>query len=972
MRHIILHIIILLFSLSLSAQKSIVINGNVYDRLTTQHLPHVHLSVLKPDSSVVAETEAFSIDHQNNGGSYTRIEKGTFVFRLKATNDPYIIRFTKDGYDTLYQPLDLSKLGTREYEVKLPPVYMTPIQENPTVELDELVVKTSKIKFYHKGDTIVYNADAFLLPQGSSLDALISKLPGVQIREGGKIYVNGKYVESLLLNGKDFFKGNQDVLRQNLGAYAVKDIAVYDIYGDMSRLMETQLEEDKEYVMDVRLKKDYMGGFIGNAEASYGTEDRYSGRLFGMHFNNYGRFSIYGNINNTNNTNRPSDGSGFSFNRNSTSGISDIANGGFDYNVEDPRKEWTVGGNIDVNHTANSLNSTVLDESFLQQNSFQTTHSEKHEKSISISTNHQLKLNKERYFLTFKPEFRYNRSRATASNAAVEFNSNIQERYDINRNIIDAIYTGTYKELREALINRNRFDRHNRSNSYRGYFWSEQGFRFKGSPDAFYIYIEGEYDRDRSDSKTAQTIDYGFNGIDAPIASTALRRDNSRYPAYTGWIKGAARYYVKSHKGEFSFGYEFRHEQQRKTSLEFLYESNVLDEEAVNPVEPSVVPDLGNTNSSKLRSNVHMIKSSLLFMTNLNQNVSLRISLRPEFHINRRNMLYNAYAKEENGFFPTAIPINRTSCSFNSSHVSATLSTADDKHYLDISYRFDTKYAPLTDMIDIPNTVDPLNILHGNPELKDAFNQNLRIQYSANPMKNSTLCLTSYFDYNSRDIVKGYTFDSKTGVRDFHTLNVSGNLTNRNNIDFIKSYGFGNHELSYDIYAAYSFYRYANMIGEDSPMRKQVVFTNGISYGIQVEYSFMSKYSVGGSFNGINNFSRADSRDRTRSVERRLIPRAWLNIKLPFNLSINCDVQYMSIRGTDSKGIDPDQCLLNANIRYQLNANWSLRIEGYDLLGQQKPYSNVVTADGRTQTIVNALPRYCMLTVGYRFSTKKK
>ena len=129
-------------------------------------------------------------------------------------------------------------------------------------------------------------------------------------------------------------------------------------------------------------------------------------------------------------------------------------------------------------------------------------------------------------------------------------------------------------------------------------------------------------------------------------------------------------------------------------------------------------------------------------------------------------------------------------------------------------------------------------------------------------------------------------------------------------------------------------------------MQKQVVFTNGFNYGVQVEYSFMSRYSIGGSFNSINNFSRTNSRNQSRSVERRLVPRAWLNIKLPFNLSINCDIQYISIHGIDSKGIDPNQCLLNSNIRYQLNANWSLRIEGYDLLGQQKPYSNVVTADG--------------------------
>lgn len=56
-----------------------------------------------------------------------------------------------------------------------------------------------------KNDTLVYNADAFQLSQGSMLDALIEQLPGVQLKDNGVITVNGKMVSSLLVNGKDFF-----------------------------------------------------------------------------------------------------------------------------------------------------------------------------------------------------------------------------------------------------------------------------------------------------------------------------------------------------------------------------------------------------------------------------------------------------------------------------------------------------------------------------------------------------------------------------------------------------------------------------------------------------------------------------------------------------------------------------------------------------------------------------------------------
>lgn len=948
------------------AKQNISVSGEIYDRLTTQYVLHSKVAVLNPDSTVVVEKEAYGEAYYNDG---TRHQYGKYRFEIPKSANPYIIRVTKDGYDTYYQPLDISKLGSREFELRMDPIYLTPVKDNPSVELEEFVVKASKVKFYHKGDTIVYNADAFMLPEGSTLDALIAKLPGVEIREGGKIYVNGKYVESLLLNGKDFFKGNQDVLRQNLGAYAVKDIAVYDKYGHMSKLMDTKLEDDKEYVMDVRLKKDYMGGYMGNIEASYGTDDRYSGRLFAMHFNNNGRFTLYGNLNNVNNTNRPSERDGNA--SGGQPGISDISNGGFDYFVEDPRKTWNVNGDLDLTYTDKILLTNTFTESFLQRNSFRTALSDTRDKSLSLNTSHRFNMDKKLYYIHVRPEFRYNRSRTSASNASVEFDSDIQERYDIDRAVIDAIYTGSQHDLREAIINRNRFARKNRSNNYRGYLWSEQGFRFKGSPDAFNVWIEGEYSRDHSNSLTDQTIDYGFNGTDAPESSSAMRRENLGQPHYTAWLKGAARYYLKTGKSQLSLGYEYRHEQQRRSSEEFLFGTHTVDEEAYLPSDAPMTPDLGNTNSSKLYSNTHMIKGSFDYKTSLGQDVSFSFGVSPEFHIRRRNLFYNAFDMQDGGCQPLTIPVSRTSASFNNSSLRLDFGFPKNTS-LRFNYKFKTDYAKLTDMIDIPNTVDPLNISHGNPHLKDAIRQSVMADLWINPNPQLLMIFHQDFDYASRDNVKGYTFDSSTGVRDFQTVNVSGNLASNTAVYVTKFLTVGDHAFNFTVQGYHEFWRYPTMIGEDGPMRKQVVFSNKTGYQAQVTYTLKSKYTFGAKFEGIELFSRRNSGGSANTAEHRYVPRVWTNLKLPFGLQFNCDMNYMIINGAEGTGIKPTQCLLNASLRYQLNDNWSFRLEGYDLLGQQKPYTNVVSATGRTQTVVNTLPRYGMLTVAYKFNTRKK
>ena len=63
--------------------------------------------------------------------------------------------------------------------------------------LGEATVKASRIMMVMKGDTLVYNAAAFQLSEGSMLDQLVRQLPGVELRDGGRIYVNGRYANSV-------------------------------------------------------------------------------------------------------------------------------------------------------------------------------------------------------------------------------------------------------------------------------------------------------------------------------------------------------------------------------------------------------------------------------------------------------------------------------------------------------------------------------------------------------------------------------------------------------------------------------------------------------------------------------------------------------------------------------------------------------------------------------------------------------
>lgn len=125
----------------------------------------------------------------------------------------------------------------------------TPVNIEGTVRLrrapktlKEVTVIASKIMMVNKEDTIVYNADYFQLAEGSMLDALISQLPGVKLEKGGRITINGNFVSSLLINGKDFFKGDPTVALENLPAYMVNKVKAYQKAPDNAYITRDSLK----------------------------------------------------------------------------------------------------------------------------------------------------------------------------------------------------------------------------------------------------------------------------------------------------------------------------------------------------------------------------------------------------------------------------------------------------------------------------------------------------------------------------------------------------------------------------------------------------------------------------------------------------------------------------------------------------------------------------------------------------------
>ena len=293
MQKLVMTMLALVLTVAAQAQETVTLTGQIKNAFTRQAIPDVTVALMRADSTIIEDSlMVMALD------GYTLWVKHD----MPRVPQQLIVRVTHSEFETAYLPYHLKNIG-RNRQIDLPVILM----ERKTwkeLTINEVVVRPTRIKMVQRGDTIVYDATAFNLPQGSMLDDLVRELPGAELKSNGEIFVNGKKVDYLMLNSREFFRGNNQVMLRNLPYYTVKDIKVYNRTTDLSAFLGREAE-NKEYVMDVQLKKIYRQGYFGNVEAGYGTHDRYMGRAFALRFTDNSRITLYGNANNTNDTSSP-------------------------------------------------------------------------------------------------------------------------------------------------------------------------------------------------------------------------------------------------------------------------------------------------------------------------------------------------------------------------------------------------------------------------------------------------------------------------------------------------------------------------------------------------------------------------------------------------------------------------------------------------------------------------------------------
>ena len=729
------------------------------------------VEMLRPDSTVIEQKEAY---RKYMAETYSW-ETSELSFIVPAKPAKYLFRISHEGYQTTYVDYTVDRIGRREHERGLPPFYLAP--EAGTMR--EVTITASKVKFYYKGDTIIYNADAFILAEGSMLDALLRQLPNVEMKSDGRIYHEGKFVDDLLLNGKEFFRHDRKLMLENLPAYAVKNIAIYDKQTAENEWLGIKDERTQRHVIDVRLKKEFMIGWIVNAEAGGGTNERYLARLFAMRHSDFSRLAIVANANNLDDDSRPGDKDNWQ--RGKTNDLRRTERADLDFHVSDRNKRWEIYSNASVNHQRTEGETHTIRQNYLPTgDTYDYSFSSRRNEDLRLSSRLDFIRNGKTVRWTVTPDFNYHRFDHSSDLASATFNAPIA---DVSRQLLNDLYSPTSSRinLRDTLVNRILRQGIGNGHAWEGTLNAGATIKIPHSNENIRLGASVNINDRDEQLFDRQTVNIGsevtpasyqhqFHANHPTRDGNAQLRVGYNIPLGAGWRQLYTTYY---------FTHQWKHHRSSLYLFDRLLPSLTGDgsgerliDELPSVTEYQQVMDRNNSFDSRFKENSHRLDINLGYKWDKKSYGQFWTLLNGDIRLRSQNLDYQR-GSIDTTLCRTTFIINMGSWTY-----------LDLTHgQLGLELGIEDKLPDLEQRIDLRDDTDPMNIRLGNPGLRTAVTTHFGLR-GVYRQKQGYHALEGSYEPTFNALAMGYVYDPTTGVRTYRPENVNGNWTTDGSYSF--------------------------------------------------------------------------------------------------------------------------------------------------------------------------------------------
>lgn len=950
-----------------NAQKCLVIFG-LNEEITEKHLDKVQLALYFNDS-IQVPYKVIRAD----------VESSTYMFEFDFRPGKYTLRADKEGYTEVQK--DFTVTTKRNTTLGIGTLRMKKIK---TRQLKEAVVRATHIKMVTRGDTVVYDAAAFDLAEGSMLDALVAQLPGAELKDG-QIKVNGKFIESLMVNGEDFFAGNPKVALENLPAYTVKNIKVYDRAANDDYLKAKVNGKkingaDEHMVMDVILKKAYSAGWLGNVEGGYGLpSDRYLGKAFGMGYSGKMRIAAFANLNNIKDTQMGSSSGQWNGGW-AQDGELDVKMGGLDYLYSHDRTK--LFGNVTLTHEEPEVERKGSNVNYFNTGDVvERSHSLRNDRKLHLMSAHQFQYSAERAYFELKPSIDYLKNDYTSISRRAQFSETPEEQYRVQS--LDSLFAQNgmaSSRFTRNLLTRIGNDQDGKSDWMIANLAANTTISFPTTYDNIEIALTGNYRRDTNRYLSSFNRVYGnsspnvgkgdnlFQKSDYVSKTYGMNADIAYTWNYRPYQSGAGHYALIKPEIQYDF-----HCYDQVNTLLHLHEefangangSMMVPPSAISPEQLAV--DLNNTYASNLTQNKisPLVSFAYLYVPSVSSSKSFNADLTLRGDIMHEHLDYDKaqvdtlLTRTVSKFTPTV----KFKYKDNGQKIRTEVET---------NYNFTQSVPSIYNQLGTTNDSDPTNVYVNNPGLEKPSTHSVNARYARfhNQRHNNVVLYASYA-HTDNAIAQARLYNRATGVNTWMPKNINGNWNTYESVQY--NMPFGKKEaFQFQTVTIASYVHSVDYATESETLERSVV--NNLTLNEQLSLSYrVGKHSFGirGSISWLNSRSVRVDFDNISAFDITAGANASLN--LPQNWQIATDINLYSRRGYNDNALNTTNWVWNTSVaKTILKGNLTFRLNAVDILKQISNVQHTVNAQGRTETWVNSQPRYVMLHVVYRFNVMPK
>ena len=906
-----------LFSATLSAQQVKIVKGHVCvlsEDSIERSLPYASVVVLEGKDSAFVKGMA-----SDANGSF----KLEFIPQKRME---YLLRISYIGMSTIFRKLDPHMMD----------IDCGHILMESGIKLAEVLVTAPVKEIDMAGDTTVINADAYRTPEGSNLEELVRKIPGLEYDDRSKsLSYNGLVISEINVNGEAFFSGNHVLALENLPANLISRIKVYDKRSEMEKFTGVRTV-DENYVLDLQTKKELNGTLITLVAVGKGNKKKKEAELISNFFKADGEnLSVIAKSGNRDMTTENKK------NRQDNIAVNFLKKFG---------ETVHINGNIMYNNAINGINGTSYYEQYLM-----TGNRYRYATDNGYHTNRMI---------SAMLSARWNIDKKTLLNISGSFNalkginddSNRQATYNADPKLdVTSPFNRDASEQIEDSIRVNDICMTSRSSSINRLYSIGADITRRLNAKGTSLGLTVQYSEERGNNKAfslSSTTYYQLQNVKGND-SILYRNQYQESPNRNRTIKlGLILTQILRKNLRAQLSYIFKLDNQSRDRNTYVL-SPVIDGEEHTPTgnfpkgyEVEYTDSLSN--KSRSHTMAHGVSLNLNY-TDKTWEITTGLSVTP-----KRQTL-----DQKTGW--TQADTLRYSVNY---HPTLTILWRKRKTWVQLSYEGNTQQPGLAELLTLTDNSDPLNIIRGNPDLKSSYTQKVRLE-----VRDTKTGLSGDVNWTSmlNNVTRAVIYDSQTGGIESRPVNVNGNWNIKAAMRYQKRI---NHYFNLSARTGTSFIQSVSFVNDGQREQPERSVTHNRLYNAGLRVGYQPKW---GGFDLSGDWRFRHSTNLLRETNNYIRDYSFgltAYAVFPGNIRLKSETTHTFRNGTNINRREDKEVVWNLHLSWSFLKYKKAEFSVYwaDILSQKKSYSRNVTSHGLSERYTQQIGSYFIVSFKYRFN----